>query len=785
MISKSIKESFDNFFLFNLDSNLDFLLVHEVDFWRDFYINRVDEYKVFNSFMTSDASLALLTGFVGSGKSTFVKRVLSQTPDQHGISLDFRLYESDLNKCGNDIGLVTGAIYNCVHAAVRTMTLNQLREELTIAQGGFTNIDSFPPHYSASFRPTEDEYDYFLSAECSTKALCLMFALIVSKLMWMEEVSNFVMKYLLKKGGIPPSKLNNVTEIASFLYVNNDLLKKFNRLSKWNILIHLQQMMISNHGKFLLIFDNVDVLKSGTVKSCLIDTQIDMVNEINLRYTDTVYQAAYSDSMKAILCVRDENIRRINLEGAGTMRVVQIKLHETAKDLNVDSVFSITRTPDFFYRVTVARLEVIEKISNNENESEYLLMAKFIRNFLLDENTESFRSDQLTIGLHTLANHSLRALLHLVTDLSYRILSHAALPLVSNSKIFQDRLYVESLIVDFLFEESEISSTMNKILTSTLRETENSDYLCIYRHVLGFLYNSRNRTAQFKEIYDSILNLFESIKDTSTEVSEIDGDSGRSEGTFVETDLLTGEKEVKYLDPNKPNWTSFGVDLDLYKSVRRAVFHLSNTGSRENEIVTIYSRRPVLRAKDIKNRSVVKLNHKGRSLIERILINIDFLGHRLNSRKDTHPLLFELLPGRALRFCKKQYKYVNDMHVLHHVRKSRANFGYSSPSYYRVFCATSGPYVQRLASKFANEIRRYIAEALLGEDSSLLLINSQRMDLLSNFALSKDARNSIINTKNPLTSAELDELLEHVDSESLIELLGLSRSFDRIAGNIN
>ena len=683
----SLSTTIKNVFTFSLDAvdrrfeaqdSLD-----RLDFWNHIYEEREGERLEFDSFLRRHTEILLVSGHVGSGKSTYLRHKLESKPyNTYGLIIDIQRYASEFDAVeeigtGEHPKLLGANVFQEIivkefRRRIRENIMYYLERRIPISVDIAHRLDFHQPRESSvpwDSRDLKNQADERMST---------------AALMYIDNDGLDELRASLGCVGDDDALLK------CFRFALQDGLTTREVLSRlqWHDWPDLYRKVLRVPTLPLLIFDNLDHLPTSVLPN-IVRILVDVANRIN-RASDLALATAHSlPHFKLVAAIRDENISHIRLQAGASQRLMHIALGNRDRMLDVSTKRRLGISPFFVQRVIERRLKVVHTRTKSNPALE--LFGAIIRVFWFAFKDD--RPDLLDtvggIGLLRLNNESLRLILEMISESTLSVLDQCIDRGITSEFLSSGnpRFALKGLFVQSLPEVSTLSRIFECIQGDLERELR-GDYCGVHRVILTYLSNVY-RPGETGESYKQLATRLTSV-------------FGYEESRDINSGLI-----------------------ELYQSA-----------SRQGELITIDQNDFPTDATQIDSTSEIRLSGRGESLIDNILINIDFFG--LLS-KQTDGGLFTLSPLRAARYVDT---------ILHQwiqpLVKCHTSFWANTvaPSlcsdeeipfrhYTQHYTYGEEFYMSRVIDSHRAAIKRYIIEASLGLHGRLLLAEDDLSGLLS------------------------------------------------------
>ncbi len=642
-------------------------------FWKNIYTKRTAEEETFLNYLTSDASISIVTGHVGSGKSTFIRNFFENTKDCFGLIIDMRKQDAALIKYGETPESVKKAIFGIIKESFLKIIIENFQYAIFKGENYVNYTYNAEFESDETFESVRDHFHSELNArkKFATEVLC-------------RPPFNDAVREFHANLEIPEGLEKDAHKEQLFKLLNE---KKTNELINLLDCEHIVSMFfhLGRNGKtFVMAIDNVDRLDLTLIKSILFDSLVDITQSIN-RNLEFPFSQVGKISIKTVLAIRDENIKRIKIEGAGAKKIRLIPLGENDYniiDLKLNRNETINET--FVFEVLDKRIKLLEQICINQfNDEEILkdlnLFNKVTNSVWIDKSLQVSHS----LNIKNLCNESLRLIFDTVIASAIKLTDHL------KSKCHNDEVrllegidtqLLRGVIIQNLWEQESTKHLM-PILAQSIKKESIDEKCCFYRLLLIYL-NNQTSGRYFK-------------------------------------DLVTDFQLI------------FNVNTE---ELRKYVFHLYQSQAKQGELVTIYQDTAIntilsqnfveieKNYENIKDDALIRLNGKGKVFFESIMISIDFYG--ILCKPNNSPLEIKVLRemgiDEALKYVEGIFNLVKNQTQTHiHIwansiapkiesEVKKLPEGSIWKYYQKNFSATESFFMERVCSSHEASIKNYL-----------------------------------------------------------------------------
>lgn len=660
------KEEFDDIFRYEIQNNGKHKKIGRDKFWKRLYIERKDEKDIFESFINSGVSILFLTGYVGSGKSTFIRSMYEKHSLCNGIVIDFQAHAKRFKSGNQDI------IENTIDKVLKESLLNLIRENIK-----YNLINEI-----------EEYEDYHYNPE---KKLVKIDTKIWNNAYWDHQTNIELLKYCLtylysdldisslaSSLAIVPTKVNeDFGKICrTKIEKKPEILEEFYKLLDWEKLIELLRKLLDNGKPFVLTFDNIDALKFNKIHNHFLDYLINIANATNNKKSDGKIAMLNPTPIRVVINVRDENISRLNLSSAGTERSLQLMLHEKSYLLTAArDRKSVDKERKFFFDIVTERLKLI---GEEYNYDDFKIVENLINTHIIDSSSSTLKNGEEYLNIKNVSNESIRMMLDLISDLAFHLLD--SINDENKEMVKVDTLILKGKMIAFLWKYDSTKKVFKSVAKSIEKEKKGKSGCCSYRMTLTKLYNDPNNEVSFGELQDSLLEeLNIQPEKTRKTIFELFNSGNRESEiiTIYQNKLINNKTDLKKTGKIKLNLKGknfllyYMKHLDFFGRITESIH---NYGSR-----TLFELMP----DEAVNYCNTIFNY----------INDIFTNHDTILKNEVFPH-FNKLGNPFERFSEH-------------------------------YCIGKGLFLERLCTAHINLIKRYITEILKGQNASLLIATDQ------------------------------------------------------------
>jgi hypothetical protein len=670
-------------------------------FWEQLYKVRDSEMEALGSFLESDASILLVTGQVGTGKSTLIRYHVEHRQQYTTVLMDFRRWIEELADNSRPVAeslrlIIRESYKNALEHNFRETILsgrdhyaNLLYRDSAQLTTGVTNADWYAPELQAQVRIR-------IAAEA------------VYRLRMFDDFYAFLTREMPALPGSNPAALRaQLTESQAFA---------IGQAMTWEHYLFLFRRLDDRNLPCVLVFDNMDRIPLEQIQRDLFSGIISILGRVN-RTMDAPFSERRGDPpVKAIVAIRNENISRIAVESGAGKRVEQIKLTANGYSVKGIRAVSLVQQSGFSMSVIEARLRYLAaSLPLHFKEADQLAEVRqwfdlydgFIAKCWLREEDGQLIDHLGNFKVRELCNGSLRQMLLLVHQSTLDFLTHSERQHLSID-VLEKNLSATMLrghLIRSLWQADDSQKVMQAFAKSLKEE---SDLLtsCLLRLILVYLERQPDKQCPAWQLYDAFIPVY-------------------------------------------------GFDKARYQE---RLFTLYNTGQMESDLINIYQTRVIRVPDDIADDAIIHLNGKGLVFVESVVINIDFFGGAVNNQPDS---MYKTLHQRNLReavdYAEAVYQFVvrtieQQQHtwqqlVLPNLELTNGRRPYEI--FAERFTLKQGFHFERVCMSHRFSLKNYILEVLKGPEAGLLLSNQELERLPPP------------NPNDPLTDLHLDEPLRH------------------------
>ncbi|MEM6269318.1 MAG: hypothetical protein AAF998_07760 [Bacteroidota bacterium] len=471
----------ESIFLYEVDNNSipeeirEYLPIN--DFWEELYAPRQNERETFQSFLTRTTMILLLSGHVGTGKTTFLREKLFFSHTCTGVIIDLRSRVHDLEKATN-----TFEFKKMMRSVVRDHYLVALKTHFlsfTIGSPEPKQIRRRKAKIDIAYHAMqliEDDRDDSPLSKINAEA-----EILISK--YHQRFPELNESKILESAYSEFSKLR-FKEILDSL--------------EWQHLIELYQSIIIPDAVHVIIFDNFDPIGGPLAYSSMLDCIIEMSEAVNINnevaYTNatTVYNDEHlKPGVKFILALRDENIEKLKKDGAAATPVSQLTLgYGDFQISNADKHYELMIDSDIVYAIIAKRLSFLQKKAGSYLE--FNAFREIIETFWIDQSKKDLRKGVDSLNVKQLCNSSLRLIFDMIFESSLQFVYKKFRNSVSIQQLLQStpNQVLKGIIINSFWSSSLTADVMGSLGEGMIREIEGAK-CCQTRLILAYLYNNR------------------------------------------------------------------------------------------------------------------------------------------------------------------------------------------------------------------------------------------------------------------------------------------------------
>lgn len=698
-------------------------LVDRNQFWNDVYIQRPDEDEIFERFIYNDSSIMLLTGHVGTGKSTFIRHKFEERKLCPGLIIDMRGKMDDLDDLADST-----EVRNAFYAIIREAYWQSLFDngKYTYASGSdrFISIDYSLANNLVPISP--EEFHGIAYSRASRKLIAIES---LCRLHDKPQIREF-----LNSIGIANSDDEMIRgQLRARLEVSYKQIDEILSSLEWFDLVDLHQQLFTmkndqnafyEYVPHLMVIDNIDAVLDDVVKNTIFDCLIRIVNKLNRRSEYPLVKFGFP-AVKCVLAVRDENVSRLEIAGGASELCSQITMSEGDHPIaRPDVLWQLQASPNLMYEIIASRMRIVQKHSGGGELWESL--ERFVFDFWVDKSSQSLRTMLGNIDIASFSNDSIRLMLNFLHESAKNIIEDAIEHKILLNKIVDGtpaRLLRGKIIVS-LWKNRSINSIVATFSRGLLDKELPCLHFCYHRLVLIYLMR--------KSAY---------------------GHRIRIEGLW-----------------NDFNY-AFGVDKDL---IRRVLFDLFiSEGFRLGELVTIYQRMTIRKPDDIKMKGIVRLNKRGFVFIDKIDKQLDFFGAAIAKNVGLEArALVDRGPKNAADYVAEVFGVVSKLansHLFIWIRDVLPNFRlkdtqFPFEEYKRKFAFSEVFHLERVCDAHRYSIKSYVQEVFSGGKG--LFLSEDQFDQIASWL--KDIS---IPYPIPHLDPEIDNLINLLDTTNPLRLM--------------
>jgi hypothetical protein len=684
-------------------------------FWDQFYVERGNEQKI-EEFLDSSTPMLFVTGHVGTGKSTFVRRHYEKTNRCGGIIINWRKHAG---KFANSMSQKEASemMFEVIASAYRVAILENITYSIYHDKNELKDV-----HYSLDIDIEEAQVSDRRWIELKDKAEA---RLAVEALLWLSFSECPSLNEPMSEFGDFDIDLPIEERRKHLLSIIRKPSQSARILSKltWIDFIRLYRRVFFQPEKpHVITLDNLDRDGSAFLKSVLVDTALDLCNQLN--QTGEFPTSTYGlSAVKIILAVRDENIGLFHLQEGAAHRIQQITMNANDYPIpNEVQRFVLPVDSCFLYKVISARMNLIK--SEFDIKSDYLRdFFSVIYGFWLDEEAKDLKSKIGLFSVLHFCSESIRLVLDFIFESTESMIEWALRVGydIRNSKL--SNYLLDGFLYRFVIESKYLTHILEEVKHSFIDEKANSR-LCSFRKVIGALNNA--------------------------------------------------PKLIRTLDQLITSLSPLGFTPE---EIRQTVFCLYQSEERQGEFVTIYQRNHIKTSLDIDPKAYIRLNLKGAFLLDRIFRSWEFqCWLALGDEKFHVKILAELDPTEAIDYLSKVFSHIDNsskshLLILEKIIKYKGDSkGYPGgfASYRENFLIKSVPFYTRVCDTIANLLNNYLTELCCGRFTDLPISEYGRIDL-SKLIQDRDARhykNSKSEFKKKTTIDNFERIMDSLKLKS-------------------
>lgn len=584
-------------------------------FYERLYVKRHGEDKEFLKFLNSKKSILIITGLVGTGKSTFIREKYQNSRSCVGVTVDLKQKESATLFEGD---FFENLKHKVAHAVYDRMLANF---RIQAAVCGTEWVDPMYdcavfPEIAEGVKPDEDD-GAIAELELASYILCR------ADFLRSEALNDLRAKYghnvplvghKIKRERYKENLLKDNVRLA---------LKEVFHATKYREWLRCYQLIFQQSLPLLVVIDNSDVLDTKEAGGKVYKPIVDMEGYLNHWDDAQVPGNLTLPNIKFAFAVRDENIALISNFGRRAQHGLQISLSsETTSQQIAEEQVELSTGEEFISKVVRRRLEYLSGLVSEEED--LIGLFKYFRRifewwFDDDQVGRKGLSQRLPqVDIISLNNRSLSQILEHISQVSFQVLQ-AALWANIPYEAFDERF----ALIGFRGRLIRAAWSMQQARRLDLHwrhefELEiQSPYISLTRLILTRLVNEqithKSVGIDVSLIHDSLKALFPSI---------------------------------------------------TIAKVQSALFALYESSVGQSELISIEQLAYISKPDEILVDSKVRVMPRGRELLDRVFIQIDFFGEMaaeivsIPKRFGVSKILFEMSPLEAVNYVGGIFRHV-------------------------------------------------------------------------------------------------------------------------------
>ncbi len=684
------------------------------DFWEHIYIKRRQETSHFERFLSAQEDLMLLSGNVGVGKSTYIRQKFEAEQLCQGIIFDMVGRIGALTDAGN----LHNDLRKLIKEEYRQCLINNFKASL-VSKRGYRDI--------AHLIDTEErDHPDWNSARtenmCRTRlAIKALVHLQRDSKIW-EYVNRNLGEIIAENDEQYEEDMRSRFEKKSAVYTQEVL-----DMLDWKHYVMLYHEMHRLSGlPHVMVFDNLDWLQITIIQGEFIYESLDVVRELRNEGMD----------VKAIICVRDENVAYFSYNAGASTKMFQIRFNQ--EDYLVPGVINHfdleVGEGDFTRQILQRRLSLVRRRLYEHYPHEFMVFDNIINHFWLLE--DAMRASLGYFRFQEFCNESLRLMLELVYECTFELINRLRQKDLPDLPKDQESISLQtvrgSLICSLAYNQ-KTRDIMEAFYRSVINELTD-DYCCIYRLILVLLANQKNR-----EPY-----------------------------TFGQM-----SQHLRHVFP-----------MQSEANIRSALYNLYFRGVHHGELVVIYQQKVIRNPADIDLGATLQITKRGLVFIRTIMINFDFFKGVVAYQSAKRPLhiLYDMAPDQALKKAKEILKIVRGLSKQHVVfiqstiypNLLRYKNGDQKPfeTYKRQGLSLGDHFhLERVCDNHKLMLKSYITECLRGPNDCVLVLSRAERSLLGEVVQHDWISSEYPESKGSYNDTEVAKLIERLPEQHPVRRL--------------
>lgn len=690
-------------------------------FWERLYHDREEADAKLAAVLRGIARIGLVTGHVGSGKSTFLRAKYERAGACTGILVDMEHHAGRIGRV--DEGDLPLELRNILLEHYNASIARNLRSAIRDGLPEPRNRD-----FELDYRLSEVDQDELKSEPLLSAGNRWFARSILKHLRDIDYVADFADEFA--------ADLEREERDGTSLRA-----RELIGLLELEPAIRLHRILFEAVGEdtpHVIAVDNIDALPFGKIERGIVDALADCLGAANAGPPPPY--ASRRSPVVALLAVRDENLPRLRSEGAGALRIQQIVLGESGYLFDgADEVAYLPLSWERSHEIVMARLDLLGERVDQDQPAPKVYRA-LVQDCWFDRAPDGSgavaRVSPRMGSLQTaeLANHSLRRLLSHMHDSTARVISmmEERGELSVDHPATKSCRLLKGTIVHSFWRHQWTGQAVGA-MEESIREELSAPNCCSYRVVLTYL--AKRRVA----------------------------DGGTRIGALME-ELIA----------------DFGYTRE---ALLRCLFRLYKVSDTFGEFISIHQPGLISSPDEISDRAGVVIQAKGRLFAESVLQHLDFLGRVANPpRRDFSRALVERGLEAAVTYLENTVELVEALAVRHVsvynrvTEKWRRDMSEEAAfaRYQKKYALKEQFHLERVANSHRESIKSYLTEVLWRRGESLLLTGDELAEIAG-----------IVSTVGPLeplspgrkpTDAIMEATIEPLDAESPIKTIWALRS---------
>ncbi|MFN0033910.1 MAG: hypothetical protein ACKVUS_02515 [Saprospiraceae bacterium] len=459
------------------------------NFWEHFYLERSGEMAEFSEFVESEMEMLIISGHVGTGKSTFIRHKYEYNQQCSGLILDMNSHRNTLNDPDSLLQDVMKMIQDSYLAQIRVNI-----KYLLLCKTEYRD-------YTYRTPPAIPEGS-FTAGDLEHKSWGYLAMQVLEHLQGVQEIYEYTRAHF---GHISSEHTEGfrATLRTAFVEEGVDPLPVLNLL-KWYHYIILYKILGKHSLPTVLTFDNLDWTDLNVVKGKFFLCVQSILNE----YNNETKPFFAGRKAKAIIAVRDENLAQFQHAAAVSSILAHLRFGE------FDYVFRgasnakvLPAQTNFVDQVIKRRLHYLEETLREEFPNEVKHFIQIVQDFWMED--AEFKQSIARFRFQDFCNGSLRLTLDFVhestCDTIHRMRQKGWDISTGNHIITLPVL--RGRIIYSLWENGNTSSILEEFADSLQNELRD-EYCCIFRLILVYLSRQKNEQIDFEYLMRDFCKLF-------------------------------------------------------------------------------------------------------------------------------------------------------------------------------------------------------------------------------------------------------------------------------------